>query len=369
MPPTKQRNPSVVAVDQFMPSFVPGGMGGTETYAREVFAALRARPELSMRALVPQNATDFADSGETQVLPGVRTADSLRGRLTAALQVRLRTRAISRLFRSGAVRFVPFTTPIIAPRRLAPWVMTIHDVQHKELPELFSFAEKVYRWLTYELPARRADRIITISEFAKRGLVEHLGIAEEKISVIPLGVDTSRFVPNSGPRNDFVYYPARGWAHKNHARLVEAMRIVRETRPELRLVLTGGALDGLENLPEWVENRGLVSFTEVQDLLRQAQVLAFPSLYEGFGLPPLEAMASGTPVAASHAASIPEVCGDAAVYFDPTDPKSIARGILQAIEDRERLVPLGLARAQHFTWQACADDHAKVFREVVGQAR
>ena len=133
-------------------------------------------------------------------------------------------------------------------------------------------------------------------------------------------------------------YPARGWKHKNHARLIDAMRLVRSRHPEMRLVLTGGGLDALGELPDWVDRRGLVSDEELRDLYRRAGVLAFPSLYEGFGLPPLEAMASGCPVAASDAGSLPEVVGRYAVLFDPLSPESIAGGIEEAMADGPRPV-------------------------------
>ncbi|POC80821.1 glycosyl transferase family 1, partial [Vibrio vulnificus] len=101
-------------------------------------------------------------------------------------------------------------------------------------------------------------------------------------------------------------YPARGWAHKNHAKLFEAMKILKKSHPDLTLVLTGGGLDELSP-PDNVEVRGLVSFEELKDLYRTAKCMVFPSLYEGFGLPPLEAMASGCPVASSKSGALPEV--------------------------------------------------------------
>jgi glycosyltransferase involved in cell wall biosynthesis len=142
------------------------------------------------------------------------------------------------------------------------------------------------------------------------------------------------------------------------------MRLVRAERPELRLVLTGGGLDSLGELPDWVEVRGLVSGDELRELYRSAAVLAFPSLYEGFGLPPLEAMASGCPVAATDAGSVPEVCGDAAVLFDAEDPSAIASGILDALRRADELTRRGLEQVRAFTWERCRDVHLDVYRSV-----
>jgi glycosyltransferase involved in cell wall biosynthesis len=111
--------------------------------------------------------------------------------------------------------------------------------------------------------------------------------------------------------------------------------------------------------------RGIVSQSELERLYRTAAVLAFPSRYEGFGLPPLEAMASGCPVAASRAGSLPEVCGDAAVLFDPDSPPDIARGILEAIERRAELAPAGLERVREFAWERCAERHVAAYREAI----
>ena len=105
-------------------------------------------------------------------------------------------------------------------------------------------------------------------------------------------------------------YPARGWPHKNHGRLFEAFALVRRERPELRLVLTGGGHEGLP-LPEGAESRGNISHHKLVSLYRRAACLVFPSLYEGFGAPPLEAMACGTPVVTSDRTSLPELAGDA----------------------------------------------------------
>ena len=174
-------------------------------------------------------------------------------------------------------------------------------------------------------------------------------------------VDPTVFTPYLGPRQPFLLYPARGWAHKNHARLIEAVRLLRADEPGLRLVLTGGGLEALGPLPDWVDVRGQVPLTELHELYRQATCLVFPSLYEGFGLPPLEAMASGCPVAASTAGALPEVCGDAAVLFDAEDPVAIAAGVREALERHDELVGRGLQQATRFPWSACAAAHEDAY--------
>jgi len=218
----------------------------------------------------------------------------------------------------------------------------------------------VYGW-----SLRRARRVIAISQHVKETLVERMEIEADRVDVIHLGLDHDLFQPNGAEaRRPFLLYPANPWPHKNHERLFDAFRRVRRARPELRLVLTGTGLERLPPHPEGVEVRDRVPREELAELYRTASALVFPSLYEGFGQPPLEAMASGTPVAVSAAGSLPEVCGDAAIYFDATSVDEIAEAIVAVLERPGHLVERGLARAAQFTWDATARRHDEVYRRL-----
>jgi glycosyltransferase involved in cell wall biosynthesis len=144
--------------------------------------------------------------------------------------------------------------------------------------------------------------------------------------------------------------------------------LLRTELPELRLVLTGGGLEELGRLPDGVDRLGIVPVEELASLYRTAACLVFPSLYEGFGLPPLEAMASGCPVAAANAGAISEVCGQAAIYFDPRDPEAIANGVREALALADELHEFGIVRAAEFTWEETARRHESVYREASGRA-
>lgn len=347
-----------------MLTLVPGAMGGSETYARELTGELATSDEFSVTAFVPRNAVGFSRGVTEVVVPEVNTGPSTVQRLRSAAAARLQRGRIDRRWVSSRIVHFPFTTPFPRPTREQAFVQTLHDVQHLDLPHLFGKAELIFRRFHYEGAARRADAVVTISEFTKGRIVDLLGIPEERVHVAHLGVDADSFVPHLGEREQFVLYPARAWKHKNHARLIEAMRGVRREHPQMRLVLTGGGLEQLGAVPEWVDVRGLVSDEELRRLYRTAAVLAFPSLYEGFGLPPLEAMASGCPVAATRAGAVPEVCGDAAVLFNPYDADAIAQGILDAMSTADELVARGLRQAQLFSWRRCRDAHLAVYRAV-----
>lgn len=347
-----------------MLTLVRGGMGGSETYARELISQLGRSERVSAFSLVPQAAAGFSDAVPERVIRGLHGGASTLGRISTLAGATLRSAAIRRQFADADVVHYPFTVAVPAPPKGAGFVQTLFDVQHLDLPELFSGVELAFRRRYYEGVAERADAVITISEFAREQIVHHLSIDPQRVVVAPLGVNAGDFEPWAGERQPFVLYPARGWPHKNHARLIEAMGIVRETFPEFTLVLTGGALDGLGELPEWVDRRGLVSLEQLRGLYRSAAVTAFPSLYEGFGLPPLEAMASGCPVAAADSGSLPEVCGDAAVLFDARSVDSIAAGIMEAIAHGSEKYEAGLAQAASFTWERCADVHLDVYERT-----
>ena len=348
-----------------MLTLVPGGMGGSETYARALTSQLASTNAVQVTAFIPEMARGFGDGLSEYVVTGLPDGGSTTDRLRAVTTLALRAPQLRKLMSGADVVHYPFTVPMPKPNRSQASVQSLLDVQHLELPHMFSKAELLYRKRYYEGFAKKADAVITISHFAKRRMVELLGMNADRIHVAHLGVDTAKYTPNLGERENFVLYPARGWPHKNHAKLIAAMEIARRTHPDLRLVLTGGGLETLGDLPDWVDRKGLVSEEELLNLYRTASALVFPSLYEGFGLPPLEAMASGCPVAVSNAGSLPEVVGDAAVLFDPSDAEAIAAGIDQALNRAPELTAAGLEQVKKFTWESCLDVHLAAYAAAV----
>lgn len=343
-------------------TYVPGGMGGSETYLRELIGELGRREELVVHTVVSRAASGVLEGAEEVVASRVTGGGRTRERLRTLAQARLLTPAARRLLGKADVVHYPLTVPVPPVKRA--WVHTLLDVQHLDLPDMFTSAERLYRAIAYDRSARHAGRVITISEFSKGRIVERLGVQPDRVVVAHLGVNALDFSPYTGPRDPFVYYPAAAWPHKNHRRLIKAVEILRRDQPDLRLVLTGANRELLGHLPDWVEHRGFVSGDEIRRLYHSAGCMAFPSMYEGFGLPPLEAMASGCPVAAARAGSLPEICGDGATMFDPFDPADIARAIGNVLSPATNRIDEGLAQARKFTWSRCAETHVATYSEL-----
>jgi glycosyltransferase involved in cell wall biosynthesis len=331
----------------------PGRMGGSEHYARALTSQL-ARGTGDYRVAVPPDALD-ASGG----LPVVPAGVSGRGGRIATL-----TRAaLARQTLAGvAVVHYPLTVPL--PHAGVPRVVTLHDVLHHDHPKLLPRTARAFRALAYDRAARRSDLVIVPTRFVKERAEMRIRLDPGRVRIVPHGIDHSVFRPAGDEREPFLLYPARYWPHKNHRLLFEAFAHVRRARPDLELVLTG--FDGeFRGFPPSVRSVGFVSQSELARLYRTAEAMVFPSLYEGFGAPILEAMASGCPVAAADAGAIPEVAGGAAVLFDPFSVPAIADGILGALADGPTLAARGLLHAGGFSWDLAAAQHELVYSELL----
>jgi glycosyltransferase involved in cell wall biosynthesis len=279
--------------------------------------------------------------------------------------------------------FCPFSA--LYPRPLPrPTVMTLHDIQEAFYPEFFALADRYLRDLHFRGSTRIADRVITVSEFSRQTIVAHHDLPLERVVAVHECAD-ERYArsgeveeaPTAPLPPRFLFYPANLWKHKNHDVLLRALRLLREERGRrIDLVLTGFAPDNgyplaamaeAHGVADQVHALGYLPVEQVAYLYRRAVALVFPSLFEGFGIPLVEAMAAGCPVVAAHATSIPEVAGDAAELFDPASPADVAAAIERVVGDEGRRAMLrqrGFARARHFSSARMADGHRAVFREA-----
>jgi glycosyltransferase involved in cell wall biosynthesis len=342
-------------------TLVPGEVGGAETYARGLCRGLGEVGTLEYTAFAPPAAPGAGEGLPEVPVPEYRLARSVPQRALAMALAATRPGRLRPRF--DALDAVHYPLTIALPPLDLPTVVTVHDLQHLDHPELFSRAERLFRARMHEGSARRADAVIVPSQFVRRRAIELLGLPPERVHVIPWGLDHQRFRTGDDEREQFLLYPARPWPHKNHARLLQAFGLLRRERPGLRLVLTGGRHKG-GPAPAGVEVRGLVSADELASLYRRAACLVFPSLYEGFGQPPLEAMASGCPVAASNIPAVAEACGEAAALFDPNSVDDMAAVVASVLDAPDRFVYAGLERARRFTWAEAARRHEAVYASL-----
>jgi glycosyltransferase involved in cell wall biosynthesis len=246
--------------------------------------------------------------------------------------------------------------------------VVFHDASVFAIPQAYSTSFRLKHQLGLHLLGRTAPLIFTVSEFSRQEIAHYTGIKPEKIRVLAEGCEHIRSVPadpailqrhNLGDK-PYLLVISNLSPHKNLTGLVKALALIPD--PPFEIVFAGITYApvfqlGAQPLPAIIRQIGSVTDGELRALYEHAGAFIFPSRYEGFGLPPLEAMACGCPVIAARAASLPEVCGQAALYCDPLDPQDMADQIMQVMNDpnlRDQLRGLGLARAGCFTWKETA---------------
>jgi len=242
-----------------------------------------------------------------------------------------------------------------------PSVATLHDASTFVLP---GFDDEARR--TFRNAAARCDAILTDSAFSREELIRELHLAPERITAVHLGVGPARAAAAGPTEKPFVLFVGETEERKGLGTLVEAMRAVVAAAPGVGLIIAGkvtGSLPSFDGVE--VAVLGHVDDAALQRLYRTARVLAYPSTYEGFGLPVLEAMAHGLPVVASDASGIPEAGGDAAIYVPPSDPSALAAALLRALHDdaeRARRIEAGRRRVAEMTWERTARETLAVLQ-------
>lgn len=279
---------------------------------------------------------------------------------------------------------IPFL-PIRAKKRL----VTIHDVFHLVHGETLSLSKRLCAKYIIPKAIKSADRVITVSQFSYQEIAKHTGLQCSHISTITLGVDHDHFHTSSDKLSldivrakyalpeKFILFVSNISFHKNLAGLLNAFRIlIEQGATGYQLVIIGKKLkidDYTERLlqdpiiSKYIRYVGIIDYEDLPKIYQLAATSVTPSLYEGFGLPPLEAMACGCPTLVSKIASLPEVCGDAAEYINPHEPEDIAKGLIKVLEDdelRRSLIEKGFIRAKKFSWDDVAEKHLRVIEEL-----
>jgi glycosyltransferase involved in cell wall biosynthesis len=366
----------------------PGAVGGSEIYARELVGALgRARPDVRFTAFCGREAApSLRQAGwpanvTVHELPVTCANKPLRIAADNTLLPLAARRAGCELLHSLGT-----TAPLAAGM---PSVVTILDLIYEAYPDTFPRAALLGLRALVGPAARRATRVITISEAVKRDVVQRLRVPADRVDAVLLGRgmrDEPVVTPEAELRERLglggdrvILCVSAALVHKNLPRLLEAFAVLGDAAADTRLVLVGHAgrdLDALRaraaglGVADRVVFTGWISAEDLEGLYALAACCAYPSLYEGFGMPVLEAMARGVPLACSDATSLPEVAGDAAVLFDPHDTAAVAAAIRRILDDPELAADLrarGRERAARFTWERCADGVLAVYSNTLGR--
>ena len=352
---------------------VPGETGGTEVVARELLPALIAeRPDTRFTLFVNREAAESGDGFFRDLAPAITVPVRARRRVEWVRGEQQLLPGLARRARVDLVHSLANTGPTWGRFRR---VVTIHDLIHRIHPEAHFGLRSVGMRILVSLAARRSDRVIADSESTRQDLVNMLGLGPGRIDVAPLGLGTTQVTApmppaelrarhRLGERRLLLTVSAKR-PHKNLIRLLEALALIpADRRPVL---LAPGYPTPYERelerrarelgVAEDVRLIGWIAGEELEGMYAAADCFVFPSLYEGFGMPVLEAMRRSVPVACSDRGSLREVAGSAALLFDPESPASIAAGVEQVLSDRslaEALRIAGREQAARFTWQATA---------------
>jgi glycosyltransferase involved in cell wall biosynthesis len=360
---------------------LPGMVGGTQIYANGLLNGLaKIDKENEYFLFVNQESQDWllpAASNFNRIVCPIKAVS--RGRRYYFEQFRLP--GLLKRFRIQLVHSLGYVGPIFTS---CPSIVTIHDMNFMSLRDTLPAHRRAALSFFVTLSAKRAKRVITVSQFSKNEICRYISI-DKKISVIYEGsfedlscssdwVDVQSKYDLKNP-----YLVAFGWSakHKNTDQLVKAFAALRERIPDYYLVLIGKnsqsadlmALITSLGIEDRVINTGYVPRNDIFPILNHSQLFVFPSLYEGFGLPLLEAQQAGVVIASSNRGSLPEIGGEGCLYFDPTKIEDMARAIWCSLEDvslRARLVSLGRENLKRFSWIKTAQETLDVYQRVAG---
>ncbi len=368
---------------------VPGVVGGSEEYTvRTLDGVLEVAPsdiEIVLFALRPfmDAHPELTDRIETVTL-------SLTGR-DKSVRVAAESSWLAFQCRRQGVAMVHHAGGILPAVRAVPGMLTVHDVQPLLQPENFAPAKRAFSRAVLPRSAKAARLVVTPSEYSRDALLSVVDLPPEQVWIVPHGIPT----PSVGPGRDvdlaqvdeafgieppFFVYPAITYPHKNHLTLVRAFADVVRQHPEASLVLTGGEAQMEGEIHETIAELGLegsvhrlgrIPWGDLAALLRQARGLGFPSRFEGFGAPVIEAMARGCPVIAADNTALPEVVGDAGVLIDADDTEAWSKELVRLLEDEAHhadLVARGRERASAFTAVASAEALLRAYREVLSDS-
>ena len=381
-----------IVIGAFLLSGTPGyRQAGVHQYALQLLSAFstdaKLRVSAPITALISPTAREQAmplHSASLSLREASRTTESPFSRIIVE---QLELPRLLRELNAGLYHSLGFVAPLRAP---CPTVISVMDLSFITQPQAHKRFNRLYLSQLSRASCRRAKRVIAISEWTKRDIVQHFGVPADRVDVTPLGVNHEHFKPASPEAvaafrqqynigDNAIFYLGSVEPRKNLPRLIEAFALLNAQQPALRAQLfIGGNLawkyDDVfasiqqRGLSEQIKLIGRVNDDDLPKWYSACAVMAYPSLYEGFGLPPLEAMACGAPVVTSNVTSLPEVVGDAGILVEPTDAPAIAEALQRVLCDedlRNEMRRKSLQRAAQFTWQRTAELTMESYQKIL----
>ncbi|WP_154677102.1 glycosyltransferase family 4 protein [Parafrankia discariae] len=367
-------------------SVIPRMVGGAETAAVELLDELANQRPGDLEYVLfcldgfPREHPDIVSRFDVRTLPVSGRARSLR--------VLAENSWLAAQARRSGIDLLHHLGNVLPPVPGVPGVVTVYDLQPFDLPGNFSRIKTAYLRAVAPGSARRARLVITPSEFARRSVIDRFGVDPARVRTVPLGAGAAGPGVPAAEAGRRYGLPGRWFAfnavtapHKNHATLLRAFAQVAEKEPEVSLVLTGGPAQTEDAVRGDIDRLGLagrvvrtgrIPRADMIGILRGAVALTFPSRYEGFGLPVLEAMNLGTPVLAANATALPEVVGAGGRLLEPMDVDAWAQAMLELLGDdvaRTRLIDAGRRRAAELSWATAAERTVEVYRDALYAAR
>jgi glycosyltransferase involved in cell wall biosynthesis len=407
--------PKTVAVD--LTPVLPGGEnGGAKVFVLELIQMLAEMKPETMFILLTRESShqelSFLDRTNVRRVTVLYEGIKIKSTLSPGLRIISWSKRTARRWKKSVIKrlkgkkplsgkklrdlnvdllYCPFTSLHLAEPGI-PAVCTIHDLQYKTYPEFFTREDAAHRDRVFMEACRRATALTAVSEYSRESAIAHGNLDPSRIRTIyhrlarrisPKGVENTQLLDNLGlSANKYLLYPANFWKHKNHEMLLAAFGIAcsEGLEPEIKLVCTGASTERQQlligktrtmGLEDRVLFPGYLPNDELAQLLSNCSGMIFPSLYEGFGLPVIEAMAAGVPVACSNTRSLPEVAFGAALLFDPENPEQIAWAMLFLAGKeplREQLIEEGLHRASTFSNQEqMAREYWELFEDALSE--
>ena len=341
---------------------IPGNVGGSEEYSVETLRAVaesgskEIKPVLHVSEPFVQEYPDLCESFETEIYKS-DGKNRVKRIFTESTAFRRRAHGTEGVHHFGG------RLPLLSPR---PAAVTIHDLQPLDIPENFSLLKRMYFKSALPSSIKRADLVVTVSDTVSDQISKQFEIPSERLRTVSIGVASVRGEPMKPNDPPIILYPASTYPHKNHVTLIKAFVLLSDKNPDVRLVFTG--LPGKAELQvrKEIEQSGLsqrisllgrVSSQEMKEILNSASIMAFPSTYEGFGIPVLEAMAAGIPVVAAKGTPAADLLGKNALTVKYDDEEAWSSALSELLSDndlRNRLVFEGFKQANKYTYKNSA---------------